>query len=265
MKRSWSGPGHAGCWLAIVALMTSVLGAATRVGAADVEAEAWRNVVRALEPAERTSRILYVENLAKTRAPGVAKVLAYLAENEPDADIRAVATRGLVRLKDPATESALRRLRTTLGDPKPLVVQGDLPESRIYQLEDPQDPSRIYVIAALYRITGEAALREQLLTLLRTRNLPQAMYVVEALSFLREPEVLEGLYRMIPSSDSLLACQIGDRLLDEQNTPEVRRRIREAVKKRPVVGLLTQGEEIRETCIHELLLRLAQGGKPANP
>jgi len=100
-------------WLAIVALMTSVLGAATRVGAADVEAEAWRNVVRALEPAERTSRILYVENLAKTRAPGVAKVLAYLAENEPDADIKAVATRGLVRLKDPATESALRRLRTT--------------------------------------------------------------------------------------------------------------------------------------------------------
>ena len=91
------------------------------------------------------------------------------------------------------------------------------------------------------------------------------MYVVGALSFLREPEVLEGLYRMIPSSDSLLACQIGDRLLDEQNTPEVRRRIREAVKKRPVVGLLTQGEEIRETCIHELLLRLAQGSKRAIP
>jgi HEAT repeat protein len=261
MNHGQSNPGLIGRWATMLVFMINLTGLVTTVASADVETEAWRNIVRALDPAERTSRIRYVENLAKTHARGVAKVLVYLAENEPDPDIRGTAIFALMRLKDPTTEPALRNLRAKLGDPKPLVAQGDLPKSRIYQLEDPQDPSRIFIIAALYRITGEAGLREQLLALLRSRNLPQAMAAGAVLSFLREPAVLETLYQIIPGGDYLLACGIADHLLDEQNTPEVRRRLREAIKKRPVVGEPIQGQEIRETCIDAVLIRLARQEK----
>jgi HEAT repeat protein len=261
MKWWRSRSGVVAWWPTIHVLAISVLGAVSTVGAGDLETEAWRNVVRALDPAERTSRILHIQNLVKTRARGVAKVLVYLAENEPDPDIKAEVTLGLMRLKDPTTEPALRRLRATLGDPTPLIVSGDLPESRVYQLQDPRDPSRIHIIAALYRITGDAELREQLLALLRSRNLPQAMSAAGVLSLLQEPRVLEELYQIVPDGDSMLACEIADSLLDEQNTPEVRRRLREAIKKRPVVGEPIQGQEIRETCIHGVLVRLKKAGK----
>lgn len=261
MNHGQSNPGPSRWWATKLVVMMNLIGFVTTVASADVETEAWRNVVRALDPAEGTGRITPIENLARSRARGVAKVLVYLAENEPDPDIRGTAVLALVRLKDPTTEPALRGLRAKLGDPKPLVAQGELPKSQIYQSEDPQEGSRIFVIAALYRISREAGLREQLLALLRSRNLPQAMAAGAVLSFLREPAVLDTLYQTIPGADYLLACTIANHLLDEQNTPEVRRRLREAIKKRPVVGAPIQGQEIRESCIDGVLIRLAERGK----
>ena len=211
---------------------------------ADREAQAWRDVVRVLDPARGSSRITDLWRLIKERPPGLGKVLAYVAEHEPDPSIQSQTILGLAKLKESASESMLRRIKAKLGDPNPAAPD-----------DDPVDFSRIHTLVALYRITGEPGLRDQLLSFLGSPRISQASAAVRALSLLRETEVREALYATITKGDYVLACQAADDLLDEQNTPEMRRRLRTAIAARPVVEIV-KGQPVREVCLDGVLARL---------
>lgn len=228
-----------------ITLMATALPAHT----ATREAQAWRHLVRVLDPANRTSRLEDIWQLIRARPPGLPKVLEYIGEHDPDPSIRSEAILGLAKLKDPTSEPALRRIRAKLGDPNPQAPA-----------HDPLDFSRIYTLVALYRITGEPGLRDQLLSLLRSPHISHGSFAVRALSLLREAQVREALYALITQGDPLLSCQAADDLLDDQNTPEVRRRIVTAIKARPVVEII-QGQPVREVCLDAVLARLRRHGK----
>ena len=98
-------------------------------------------------------------------------------------------------------------------------------------------------------------MRDQLLSFLGSPRISQASAAVRALSLLRETEVREALYATITKGDYVLACQAADDLLDEQNTPEMRRRLRTAIAARPVVEIV-KGQPVREVCLDGVLARL---------
>lgn len=234
--------------LVAITLMPPALPAQT----ANREAQAWRDVVRALDPARGTSRVTDLWRLIQSRPPGLRNVLEYLGEHDPDPSIQSEAILGLAKLKDPASVPAIRRIRATLGDPNP-----QAPDE-----EASRDFARIYTLAALYRMNGESGLREQLLALLRSPSISQASAAVSGLSLVRESQVREALYALIAEGDYILACQAADDLLDDQNTPEMRRRILTAINARPAVQTV-QGQPVREVCFDGVLARLRGHGKRA--
>jgi len=250
MKRCFGKVVAPRCGTGVVAFLAiSLMATALPAQPANREAQAWRRLVRALDPANRTSRLEDIWQLIRARPPGLPMVLEYMGEHEPDPSIRSEAILGLAKLKDPTSEPALRRIRARLGDPNPQAAA-----------DDPLDFSRIYTLGALYRITGEPGLRDQLLSLLRSPHISQGSFAVRALSLLREVQVQEALYALITEGDPLLSCQAADDLLDDQNTQEVRRRILAAINARPVVEII-QGQPVREVCLDEILARLRRQGK----